>query len=75
MSDPNVSRSEMAAKIQLKPSQYKVCEGCGSIVARKASVCPNCNAYRFDTQVQKILQQVELLATREPMSIDKKDYI
>lgn len=68
------SRADVAAKIKKKPSVYKVCEGCGSIVVQKASVCPNCNAYRFDPSIDAVLAQVDLLASRDPLSIDKSDY-
>ncbi len=67
-------RADMAAKIKKKPSSYKVCEGCGSIVLAKANVCPNCNAYRFDPSVEAVLAQAEVLASRDPLSIDKNDY-
>ncbi len=68
------SRADVAAKIKKKPSAYKVCEGCGSIVVQKASVCPNCNAYRFDGSIDAVLAQVDILASRDPLSIDKSDY-
>jgi predicted ATP-dependent serine protease len=71
-SDP--SRREAAAKIKAEPAKYKVCESCGSIVAKKASTCPNCNAYRFDTRVESVQAQAEALATRSPLSIEKQDY-
>lgn len=68
------NREEIAAKIKQKPSGYKVCEGCGSIVMKKASVCPNCNAYRFDSNAETVLAQADLLASRDPLSIDRDDY-
>lgn len=75
MSEPKeTSRKEAAAKIIAEPEKYKVCESCGSIVVLKSSTCPNCNAYRFDGSVEHVIAQAELLAKRDPMSIDKKDY-
>lgn len=64
----------MAEKIKQKPALYKVCEGCGSIVVRKATICPNCNAYRFDGSVEAVLAQAEELASRAPLSVDRCDY-
>lgn len=64
----------MAAKIKEKPSGYKVCEGCGSIVLKKAAMCPNCNAYRFDASAEAVIRQAEELSKRDPLSIDKNDY-
>ena len=69
------NRSEIALKIKASPRKYKVCECCGSIVVLKASVCPNCNAYRFDTSTESVVTQAEYLANRAPLSIDSKDYV
>jgi len=38
MTDPN-PRAGAAAKILAHPADYKVCEGCGSIVLKKALLC------------------------------------
>lgn len=75
MDDKQIQREAAAAKIKTSPTSYKVCEGCGSIVARKAVVCPNCNAYRFDLAEGRVVEQAGLLALRPPMSIEEKDYI
>jgi len=71
-SDP--ARLEAAAKIMAEPAKYKICESCGSVVARKASTCPNCNAYRFDARVESVCCQAQALSTRQPLSIEKEDY-
>jgi uncharacterized OB-fold protein len=68
------SRREASERIKKKPSLYKVCEGCGSIVVKKTVICPNCNAYRFDDSQARVLEQAELLGSRQPLSIDKDDY-
>ncbi|MDX6767453.1 MAG: hypothetical protein SFU85_11760 [Candidatus Methylacidiphilales bacterium] len=72
--DSPSSRKEAAARILASPKNFKVCECCGSIVVQKAAVCPNCNAYRFDPQTTVVVRQAELLASRDPLSIDKMDY-
>ncbi|MEM6822778.1 MAG: hypothetical protein AAF558_12660 [Verrucomicrobiota bacterium] len=68
------SRKAAAEKILSQPGRYKVCECCGSIVTRKVAVCPNCNAYRFDMEKGSVVDQANLLAKREPMSIEASDY-
>ena len=67
-------RASAAAKILAKPAEYKVCEGCGSIVLKKALLCPNCHAYRFDESTALVIQQAELLGSREAASVTKEDY-
>lgn len=67
-------RIAMASRIQNEPSGYKICECCGSIVVANAHVCPNCNAYRFDPDEERVREQAQLLASREPLSVDKMDY-
>ena len=68
------NRASAAAKILAKPADYKVCEGCGSIVLKKALLCPNCHAYRFDESTPLVIQQAELLGSREAASVTKEDY-
>jgi len=67
-------RAGAAAKILAKPADYKVCEGCGSIVLKKALLCPNCHAYRFDESTPWVIKQAELLGSREAASVTKEDY-
>lgn len=74
MKDDRTTRQAAAAKIKSKPSGYKVCESCGSIVARRAATCPNCNAYRFDICSKSVVAQAEALATRNPLSVEREDY-
>lgn len=69
------SRLAAAARIKENPKNFKVCESCGSIVARKAHCCPNCNAYRFDEDPEHVCQQADMLASRAPLSIESKDYL
>jgi NADH pyrophosphatase NudC (nudix superfamily) len=67
-------RANAAAKILAKPADYKVCEGCGSIVLKKALLCPNCHAYRFDESTPLVIRQAELLGSRDAASVTKEDY-
>ena len=45
--DTPEDRARQADKIVKNPSNYKICEGCDSIVLAKAHTCPNCAGYRF----------------------------
>ncbi len=67
------SRIKQAEKIASQPDQYKVCEGCGSIVVARAITCPSCHAYRFDTTPQRVITQARDLALKNPMSVLSSD--
>ncbi len=67
-------RAAAAAKILNHPMDYKVCEGCGSIVLKKALLCPNCHAYRFDEAMTRVILQAEILGSRDAASVTKDDY-
>ena len=68
------ARAAAAAKILTHPADYYVCEGCGSSVLKKALLCPNCHAYRFDESVTRVILQAEILGSREAASVTKDDY-
>ncbi len=67
------SRLEKARLIIETPTDFKVCEACGSIVALTTLVCPNCNAYRFDENPDYVVEQAVLLASREQRSVTQED--
>jgi uncharacterized OB-fold protein len=69
------NRLAAAARIKESPQLFKICESCGSIVAKKAVCCPNCSAYRFDEDPVHVCEQADVLASRAPLSIESKDYI
>jgi ribosomal protein L40E len=58
------NRLKQAEKIAAHPEQYKVCEGCGSIVVMRAVTCPSCHAYRFDAEKGRVVAQAKDLALR-----------
>ena len=70
---PGNERARQAAKILEKPLDYKVCEGCGSIVTSRTSACPNCHAYQFDSGEQRVVQQARALAQRGANSVVSSD--
>lgn len=64
-SDP-ATRRQIAELISRHPELYKVCCGCEAIVREAAAVCPQCNAYRFETEANIIREQAIILADRLP---------
>jgi len=66
-------RARKAAKIIAKPTEFKVCEGCDSIVAVRVATCPNCHGYRFDEKPEAIVAQASLLASRAQTSVVADD--
>jgi RNA polymerase subunit RPABC4/transcription elongation factor Spt4 len=66
-------RARKAAKIVADPAQFKVCEGCESIVAARVVICPNCYGYRFNEEEAAVVEQAKLLATREQTSVVAED--
>jgi hypothetical protein len=47
-------RREIATTIANDPTNYKLCAVCGAIIARDAASCPDCYAYRFDTDTTHV---------------------
>jgi len=66
-------RAARAQKIIASPDNYKVCEGCESIVAERATACPNCHGYRFDEAPERVVEQATHLATRPQQSVTASD--
>lgn len=73
MQEQDDSRMEQAKKIAANPEQYKVCEGCGSIVVTRAVACPSCHAYLFDATAQRVVTQAKELALKNPRSVLSSD--
>lgn len=73
LSDSTDPRQKQAAKILEQPADYKVCEGCGSIVTVRTSHCPSCHAYRFDASAERVIGQARLLGGRQASSVLSSD--
>lgn len=69
----NKSRIEKAKEIANNPDNYKVCEGCDSIVGSGTIICPNCHGYRFDTAPTRVVDQAVWLGAREQTSVTAED--
>lgn len=63
-----------AEQIAAAPSEYKVCEGCGSILRRGAGICPLCKSYRFDESEDRVVAQAKELGSREATTIAEEDW-
>lgn len=73
--DPSDARKKQAEKIIGQPADYKVCEGCGSIVTARTFHCPSCHAYKFDSAPERVLAQAALLAKRQASSVLSSDLV
>jgi uncharacterized paraquat-inducible protein A len=74
MSDGHLAeRAARAQKIIAAPEDFKVCEGCDSIVARRVATCPNCHGYRFNSSEEEIVAHAKLLASRPQTSVTESD--
>lgn len=66
-------RLRQAEKITANPHEFKVCEGCGSIVTERTVSCPSCHAYQFDDDSAKVVAQARLLAKRAQNAVLSSD--
>ena len=66
-------RAKQAEKIIAQPTDYKVCEGCGSIVKHFTVICPVCKSYRFEERVESVIEQAKILGSREATTITEED--
>ncbi|HRJ73348.1 MAG TPA: hypothetical protein PLS03_14080 [Terrimicrobiaceae bacterium] len=74
MSDAHLAdRAARAQRIIDSPQDFKVCEGCESIVARRVVTCPNCHGYRFNSDPQEIIVHARSLASRPQTSVTASD--
>lgn len=71
--DTPEDRARQADRIVKSPANYKICEGCDSIVLMKATTCPNCAAYRFLADSAAVVHQARILGGRERRSVVSSD--
>ena len=75
-SNPQLAeRARKAEKIIAQPENFKICEGCDSIVAERVATCPNCHGYRFNEESAAIIEQARLLASREQTGVSAQDMV
>ncbi len=73
MNSSLTERAKKAAKITENPGDFKICEGCESIVAERVVTCPNCHGYRFNESEEDVIAHAQLLGSREQQSVVAED--
>ncbi len=73
LADTPEDRARQADRIVKTPTNYKICEGCESIVMAKVTTCPNCASYRFLEETVAIIRQARILGQRERRSVVPSD--
>lgn len=73
LADSPPDRAKQADKIVKDPGNYKICQGCDSIVLLKTHTCPNCASYRFEESTEAVIKQARLLGNRERRSVVQAD--
>ncbi len=66
-------RREMANTIVNDPASYKLCLVCGAIVDRNSPTCPDCYAYRFDDDPERVANKALDLAARPQTAVSHLD--
>lgn len=64
---------EIAGTVMNDPGSYKLCTVCGSIVDKTAGICPDCYAYRFDTDPGHVADAALDLATKPRQAFSHLD--
>ncbi len=64
-----LDRAERAQRIIDDPDNFKVCEGCDSIVVASVDLCPNCNSYRYNDDPLEVVIHARELASRPQQSV------
>ena len=72
MSNEN-DRMIQAVVILASPWNYKICEGCDSIVTQQTSICPNCKSYRFNEDVDILIDHVKKLVKTEQQTVTEEE--
>ena len=73
MNDSSEERARQADKIVKNPANYKICEGCDSIVLKKVATCPNCASYRFEESEETVIVQARMLGQRQRTTVLASD--
>ena len=66
-------RLEQALIILLQPELFKICEGCDSIVTSKTVISPSCKAYKFNENLNDIVEHTKEISVREQQSVTEED--
>lgn len=63
---PPAQRAEAAGRVLAALADHQVCEGCGSILAARAAVCPVCSCYRLDPAPARVRAAALALGGKKP---------
>jgi rRNA maturation endonuclease Nob1 len=63
------NKADAADKICQYARFYKVCEGCESVVIYDKIFCPICDAYRFDSNVDRVKKTAIELSKRKKLRV------
>ena len=66
---------EIATTVANDPASYKICTVCGAVVDRDAEICPDCSAYRFDTDPDHVLNRALDLGSKPRSSVTHLDTV
>ena len=66
-------KEEAAKKICAHATYYKVCEGCESVILHDSIFCPLCEGYRFDTDIDHVIQATKALVKKEKTDVLSSD--
>lgn len=66
-------RAARAEAIIAAAENFKICEGCDSIVALRVASCPNCHGYRFNEDKEEVISHAKLLASRPQTTVTSED--
>ncbi|MBR2125449.1 MAG: hypothetical protein IJ943_01795 [Akkermansia sp.] len=66
-------RREIATTVSNDPSSYKLCAVCGSIVDKSVTNCPDCYAYRFDSDPSHVADAALDLAVKPQRAVSHFD--
>jgi uncharacterized paraquat-inducible protein A len=69
MNPEEEQRKAAGNRITQNAGLFKICEGCDSILERKAAVCPVCQTYRFEYDEEMIKKHALLIAARPPVAV------
>lgn len=64
---------EIATTVAQDPTTYKLCMVCGALVDRHADSCPDCMAYRFDEDVEHVMNRAIDLGSRPQQAVTHLD--
>lgn len=64
---------EIATTVVNDPTSYKLCEVCGAIVDKASPTCPDCLAYRFDSDPGRVADRALDLASKPQNAVSHHD--